>query len=248
MGPWVEVEVVAKGWKNALAGREPRRWESMSTRKGREGNTALSEGDSSEEVGFQEAAEEGLRAGSVRRWSFGGDASAGEGELVWELAFWLGVTSEAGSALSSSSSRSSSGVSGGGDAGSVSFSSFGLASPLAVLDSVLGAVLCFLFALFFSLARLQREKYVSTQTWAKKSEIKVYRFWNQTWMGRVNGCDDHVGQKHTWTPRAVIPSCAASSLRSVALGFVSTRKMASRTLSWAEVVRRLCLTSLGVYG
>lgn len=52
----------------------------MSGREGREGNTALSGGVSSGGVGFHEAAEEGLSA-SVKTWSLGGEAAAGEGEL-----------------------------------------------------------------------------------------------------------------------------------------------------------------------
>ncbi len=50
----------------------------------------------------------------------------------------------------------------------------------------------------------------------------------------------------TCTPRGVMSSSAASFLRRDAFGFVSYLYTPSRTLSWARVVRFLCLTSLGV--
>jgi hypothetical protein len=50
----------------------------------------------------------------------------------------------------------------------------------------------------------------------------------------------------TWTPLGVMSSWEARSFLRAALGFVSRLKTDSRILSWAEVVRFLCLTSLGV--
>ena len=69
----------------------------------------------------------------------------------------------------------------------------------------------------------------------RRSELNAYR-------------TDHGRSRRTWTSLGVMPSCALSVLRAVALGFVSCLNMFSSTFSCSRDVRLRCLTSFGTYG
>lgn len=182
----------------------------MSVRECRERNTALSGSDWFGGVGFREEAEEGLIAGSFRRWSLGGDASEGEGVSVWESPSWLWGTSWEPSGLNDPSSF---GVA-GGDAEVVSSLTLGLTSPpvetRSVLDAEAAALekepLCFLYKLF-SLARLKLSQ-DSENHFEKRDQL--HRFWNQTWeaiVGSTRGREKkHIPGCHEKSCQAEQPS------------------------------------------